>query len=79
MQYPQFKVVVQCATFNHAKYITDAMNGFTMQQTDFPFIERQTIKVLCGVRLMHFWGGCDVSIGISVLLSSEEYGLIDSR
>ena len=25
-------------TFNHSKYITDAMNGFTMQQTDFPFV-----------------------------------------
>lgn len=38
MQYPKFKVTVQCATFKHAKYITDAMNGFTMQQTDFPFV-----------------------------------------
>lgn len=38
MQYPKFKVTVQCATFQHAKYITDAMNGFTMQQTDFPFV-----------------------------------------
>lgn len=38
MQYPKFKVNVQCATFQHAKYITDAMNGFTMQQTDFPFV-----------------------------------------
>lgn len=25
-------------TFNHSKYITDAMNGFCMQQTDFPFV-----------------------------------------
>lgn len=25
-------------TFNQAKYITDAMNGFVMQQTDFPFV-----------------------------------------
>ena len=38
MQYPKFKVTVQCATFQHVKYITDAMNGFTMQQTDFPFV-----------------------------------------
>lgn len=38
MQYPKFKVNVYCATFQHAKYITDAMNGFTMQQTDFPFV-----------------------------------------
>ena len=38
MKYPQFKVRVDCMTFNHSKYITDAMNGFTMQQTDFPYI-----------------------------------------
>ena len=38
MQYPKFKVTVHCSTFNHAKFITDAMNGFTMQQTDFPFV-----------------------------------------
>ena len=33
-----FKVLVRCYTFNHASFITDAMNGFCMQQTDFPFI-----------------------------------------
>ena len=38
MEYPKFKVCCCCFTFNHAKYITDAMNGFTMQQTSFPFI-----------------------------------------
>lgn len=32
------KVCVSCATFNHAPYITQAMNGFCMQQADFPFI-----------------------------------------
>ncbi len=31
-------VYVSCATFNHAPYIEDAMNGFTMQKTDFPFV-----------------------------------------
>ena len=25
-------------TFNHASYINDAMNGFCMQQTNFPFV-----------------------------------------
>ena len=25
-------------TFNHAKYITDTVNGFCMQKTDFPFV-----------------------------------------
>lgn len=38
MNYPDFKVVVRCFTFNHSKYIVDAMNGFTIQQTDFPFV-----------------------------------------
>ena len=38
MEYPKFKVYVSCFTFNQAKYIEDAMNGFVMQQTDFPFV-----------------------------------------
>ena len=33
-----FKVRIQCMTYNQASYITDAMKGFTMQQTDFPFV-----------------------------------------
>lgn len=38
MEYPKFKVCCRCFTFNHAKFITDTMNGFTMQQTSFPFV-----------------------------------------
>lgn len=38
MEYPKFKVCCRCFTFNQAKYITDAMNGFTMQQTSFPYV-----------------------------------------
>lgn len=38
MEYPKFKVTVSCMTYNQSKYITDAMNGFTMQQTSFPFV-----------------------------------------
>ncbi len=38
MEYPKFKVAVSCMTYNQAKYITDAMNGFTMQHTSFPFV-----------------------------------------
>lgn len=38
MEYPKFKVTVRCMTYNQSKYITDAMNGFTMQQTSFPFV-----------------------------------------
>lgn len=38
MEYPKFRVCVRCFTFNQSKYITDAMNGFCMQQTSFPFV-----------------------------------------
>ena len=34
----QFIVRVSCMTFNHVNYIEDAMNGFTMQETTFPFV-----------------------------------------
>lgn len=34
----QFLVNVRCTTYNHSAYIEDAMNGFAMQQTDFPFV-----------------------------------------
>lgn len=33
-----FLVRVHCATYNHVHYITDALNGFVMQKTDFPFV-----------------------------------------
>ena len=33
-----FLVVVKCMTFNHHAYIKDAMNGFCMQKTDFPYL-----------------------------------------
>lgn len=29
---------VSCMTYNQSAYITDALNGFVMQQTDFPFV-----------------------------------------
>lgn len=31
-------MVVRCLTYNHSKYIEEAMNGFCMQKTDFPFL-----------------------------------------
>lgn len=33
-----FIVSVDCITYNHASYIEDAMNGFCMQETSFPYI-----------------------------------------
>lgn len=32
------KVLVKCMSYNHSKYIEDALNGFAMQKTDFPFV-----------------------------------------
>lgn len=34
----EFKVRIHCNTYNHSEYIADAMNGFVMQKTDFPFV-----------------------------------------
>jgi glycosyltransferase involved in cell wall biosynthesis len=34
----KYMVQVICMTFNHAPYIEDAMNGFTMQQTTSPYV-----------------------------------------
>ena len=34
----QFLVSVRCMTYNQAAYIEDALNGFVMQQTSFPFV-----------------------------------------
>ena len=34
----RYLVRVRCITYNHASYITDAMNGFCMQITNFPFV-----------------------------------------
>lgn len=34
----KYMVFISCMTFNHAYYIEDALDGFCMQQTDFPFL-----------------------------------------
>lgn len=33
-----YQVCIKCATFNHVNYIEDAMRGFVMQQTNFPYV-----------------------------------------
>lgn len=33
-----YKVLVRCFTYNQSKYIEEALNGFAMQITDFPFV-----------------------------------------
>lgn len=34
----QYQVWVRCMTYNHSKFIRDALDGFCMQQTNFPFV-----------------------------------------
>jgi len=38
MQNLNYKVLVRCFTFNQSRFILDALDGFAMQQTKFPFI-----------------------------------------
>lgn len=33
-----YQVCIKCFTFNHVNYIEDAMHGFVMQQTNFPYV-----------------------------------------
>ncbi len=34
----KFKICIECITYNHAPYIVDCMNSFTVQQTKFPYV-----------------------------------------
>lgn len=33
-----YQVCIKCATYNHVDYIEDAMRGFVMQKTSFPYV-----------------------------------------
>lgn len=33
-----YKVMVRCVTYNQSKYICDTLDGFSIQQTNFPFL-----------------------------------------
>lgn len=35
---PEYTVVILCCAHNHVSYIEDALKGFLMQQTNFPFV-----------------------------------------
>lgn len=35
---PDFLLAVRCYTYNQSRYIADALNGFVIQQTSFPFV-----------------------------------------
>ena len=35
---PNFLVAIRCMTYQHVNYIADALDGFSMQQTSFPFV-----------------------------------------
>lgn len=38
MKYPLFKITIECMTFNQSKYIGKTLDGFCIQQTEFPFV-----------------------------------------
>ena len=37
MENIDYKVIVHSITYNHSAYITDTMDGFSKQKTNFPF------------------------------------------
>ena len=38
MDRKQYTVAVWCITYNQKEFIKDALNGFIMQKTNFPFV-----------------------------------------
>ena len=35
---PKYKVAINCLVYNHEPYLRDCLEGFVMQQTNFPFV-----------------------------------------
>ena len=35
---PKYKVAINCLVYNHEPYLRECLEGFVMQQTDFPFV-----------------------------------------
>ena len=33
-----YLVAIRCLTYNQSAYVTETLNGFVMQQTNFPFV-----------------------------------------
>ena len=38
MSTSKYKVAIKCLVYNHEPYLRDCLEGFVMQQTDFPFV-----------------------------------------
>lgn len=38
LPFTKYRLCITCLTYNHASYIEDALNGFAMQKTNFPFV-----------------------------------------
>lgn len=38
MKLPHYKLYVECMTYNQSNYINDALDGFVMQKTSFPYV-----------------------------------------
>lgn len=71
------KVLVRCMTYNHEAYIEDALKGFVMQKTDFPFvvavIDDASTDNNAQVIIDYLQRVCDAD---AINSSTEEYGKV---
>lgn len=70
-------VLVLCMTYNHEKYIENALNGFVMQKTNFPFvvavIDDASTDNNAQVIIDYLQRVCDAD---AINSSTEEYGKV---